>query len=301
MSASATARIILEVVSTVTDKEKRQKIYYICLIPLGLICIFFAATFISPEEDTKLYTAAIQSVKTKYDIPNSIDCKLIRSIYLLSNESSSTANQNDIASFIENYFIKEKQYADQEDNKTGTVFLEHNEILERLKDKPFSLPEDTIDVLTLIYKSNSDLFYEGKFPFPCDGEIGCAYGQRIHPITGKPEFHTGVDICGEWHRPIKTIADGKVVQVNNAKSGYGNFIMIEHEIDGEKFYSFYAHLSQTLVNKSDTVMQGQQIGVEGGSASDSNPGTSTGHHLHFEIRKSPKFGDTIDPAIYLLK
>ena len=71
-------------------------------------------------------------------------------------------------------------------------------------------------------------------------------------------------------------------------------------IDGEIVYSFYAHLSQINVTKGDCVVQGQVIGLEGGDpTSDPNHGNSTGHHLHFEIRKASGYGNDVDPTTYI--
>ena len=71
-------------------------------------------------------------------------------------------------------------------------------------------------------------------------------------------------------------------------------------VNGETIYSFYAHLSRIDVKVKDTVKQGQVIGLEGGAPeSDPNPGSSTGHHLHFEIRKSSGYGNDVDPTNYI--
>ena len=70
--------------------------------------------------------------------------------------------------------------------------------------------------------------------------------------------------------------------------------------NGETIYSFYAHLSRIDVKEGEKVTQGQVIGLEGGDpTTDDNPGSSTGHHLHFEIRKASGYGNDIDPNKYL--
>ena len=68
----------------------------------------------------------------------------------------------------------------------------------------------------------------------------------------------------------------------------------------ETIYSFYAHLSKINVKAGESVKQGQVIGLEGGDPeSDSNPGNTTGHHLHFEIRKASGYGNDLDPTKYI--
>lgn len=137
-----------------------------------------------------------------------------------------------------------------------------------------------------------ELTYKGKFPFPLQQAdrvvVTSKYGYRVHPISGKTSKHTGIDLSGIHHDNILVIADGTITFVG-VQSGYGNCIEVKHEIDGETFYSFYAHLSQILVTQEQTVTQGNIIAKEGGDpATDPNAGSSTGHHLHFEIRKASR-------------
>ena len=71
-------------------------------------------------------------------------------------------------------------------------------------------------------------------------------------------------------------------------------------VNGETVYSFYAHLSEIRVEAGQTVTQGQVIGLEGGDPEvDSNPGSSTGHHLHFEMRNASGYGNDVDPNNYI--
>lgn len=65
-------------------------------------------------------------------------------------------------------------------------------------------------------------------------------------------------------------------------------------------YSFYAHLSKVDVEVGDQVSIGEKIGNEGGNPeTDPNPGSSTGHHLHFEIRTQSGYGNDINPENYI--
>lgn len=126
---------------------------------------------------------------------------------------------------------------------------------------------------------------------PVDGVITSAYGYRAN------EFHTGIDVSCYTHRDnVRVVSDGVVVFAG-VQTGYGNCIEVEHVINGKKIYSFYAHLSKIRVNVSQKVCQGDIIANEGGDPrSDPNPGNSTGHHLHFELRKSLEYGSDIDPT-----
>ena len=47
------------------------------------------------------------------------------------------------------------------------------------------------------------------------------------------------------------------------------------------------------------IYQGEVVGLEGGAKDDPNHGTSTGHHLHFELRNNSGSGNSIDPNKYI--
>ena len=105
-------------------------------------------------------------------------------------------------------------------------------------------------------------------------------------------------MVGKHHTEILTIADGEVTYAG-VQNGYGNCIEIKHTINGKTLYSFYAHLSRIDVKVGQEVEAGDIIGLEGGAETDPNHGTSTGHHLHFEIRTATGSGHSIDPNDYI--
>jgi murein DD-endopeptidase MepM/ murein hydrolase activator NlpD len=89
--------------------------------------------------------------------------------------------------------------------------------------------------------------------------------------------HLGVDIATSAGTPVLAIADG-VVDRSDTVSGWGVVITIKHTLaDKTVIYSNYAHLSQRVVSKGDSVRLGQKIGEVG------NTGISYGNHLHFQI------------------
>lgn len=180
---------------------------------------------------------------------------------------------------------------------------EYNDVVDLQSDYPYILETGTEN-------------YSGRFPMPINGVITSDYGMRIHPITKIPSKHTGIDISGIHRDNVIAICDG-FVTIAEIQKGYGNCIEIKHEIitydtvtdeDGnttvvestEIFYSFYAHLSRIDVVEGMQVRQGEVIGIEGGDPKkDPNAGTSTGHHLHFEIRTSSGKND-VDPKEYIM-
>ncbi len=123
------------------------------------------------------------------------------------------------------------------------------------------------------------------------------WGKGMNPVTGEERHHQGIDLVPEHKSDILSVADG-IVTFAGVQNGYGNCIEIKHIIDGKEIYSFYAHLSKIEVEVGQTVVVGETIGKEGGDKEDENPGMSTGHHLHFEIRTASGTGHDINPRTY---
>ena len=170
-----------------------------------------------------------------------------------------------------------------------------------IKDSSYTAMVDIKDTYDTENAKVGELNYEGgTFPLPVNNPtITSKFGARVHPVTGKQSFHTGLDLAGVWHSDIMSVENGTVVFAG-VQSGYGNCIEIEHKNkDGKTYFTFYAHLARIDVTKGQEVVKGTVIAIQGGDPKrDPNPGYSTGSHLHFEIRMSMN-GDYIDPYNYL--
>ena len=145
-----------------------------------------------------------------------------------------------------------------------------------------------------------DLEYNGTFPMPVqNATVTSEFGARVHPVTGKQSFHTGIDLAGTWHSNITAVEKGTVVWAG-VQRGYGNCVEVQHStVNGTVYFTFYAHLARIDVMEGQEIQQGTVVGIQGGDPNrDPNPGYSTGSHLHFEIRMS-KNGDYINPREYL--
>jgi len=135
-----------------------------------------------------------------------------------------------------------------------------------------------------------------KFNYPLDREATLT--SKFGPRWGR--MHQGIDLGIPTGAGVLSIADGTVERADMSdKYGYGNMILIRHDMSDETIYSAYAHLSQMDVREGDKVTKGQIIGKSGGDQGvEGGAGNSRGAHLHFEIRKS-KNGDHVDPLTYL--
>ena len=123
---------------------------------------------------------------------------------------------------------------------------------------------------------------------PCDGPIVGKYGE-----PRSTHVHNGIDIAVPVGTPIKAVADGKVYYAGaNDPKGYGQYVIITHEINGKIVTSEYGHLSSWNVYAGQQIKQGQIIAKSG------NTGHSQGPHLHITIREGVYKGIPVNPNKY---
>ena len=115
--------------------------------------------------------------------------------------------------------------------------------------------------------------------------MSCGFGWRIHPVTGRQQFHNGIDIPAPYGTEIYAVNDGTVIEVSY-NYGDGYYVTISH---GGGIASFYSHVSRYLVSVGDTVTRGQVIAYVGTS------GYVTGAHLNLNIYEN---GKAVNPLNY---
>ena len=126
------------------------------------------------------------------------------------------------------------------------------------------------------------------FPLPEQYKEEITWGfheKAIHPFSKQETLHEGLDIAAPLGTPVFAVASG-VIKKAELLGGWGNLVVIEHA-DG--YASFYAHLEGFKVKSGDKVTKGQVVATVGST------GISTGHHLHFELRKE---GVKVNPEEY---
>lgn len=122
---------------------------------------------------------------------------------------------------------------------------------------------------------------------PAAGHISSGYGPRMSPYAARIKMHEGLDIGAPIGTSILAPADG-VITFAGAKSGFGNFVQIDH---GYGIETIYGHASAVTVRKGQKVVRGDRIAIVG------NTGYSTGPHVHYEVRVN---GTPVDPLYYML-
>jgi murein DD-endopeptidase MepM/ murein hydrolase activator NlpD len=123
-------------------------------------------------------------------------------------------------------------------------------------------------------------------PVAVDYRETSGYGQRIDPFTGRPAFHSGLDMAAFERAPVVATSPGVVAHAGT-RSGYGYTVEIDH---GHGFKTRYAHLRDIQVQRGDRVAIGQRIGSMGST------GRSTATHLHYEVWFR---GRAVDPVNFL--
>lgn len=131
-----------------------------------------------------------------------------------------------------------------------------------------------------------------RWPFPYEVPITDGFGPRPAPCGGCSTMHYAIDLVPGAGTPIYSIADGVVIDHVDGFGSWGNYVRIQHSIDGRTVITSYAHMQtgSSPLEIGDTMAVGDFIGLVGAT------GQSTAPHLHLEIEDD---GVRVDPFIWL--
>ena len=111
--------------------------------------------------------------------------------------------------------------------------------------------------------------------------------------------HYGTDYPADLGTPVYTNKELVVASADSSQSGYGNMV-IAYDRQGTEYR--FAHLDDFAsgIKKGSVLPPGAQVGYVGSTGIEKDgTKTSTGDHLHYEIRRNGKSADpetTIDPT-----
>lgn len=121
-----------------------------------------------------------------------------------------------------------------------------------------------------------------SFRWPVRGRVIAGYGAKTN---GKQ--NDGINVAVPEGTPVKAAEDGVVAYSGNELKGYGNLILVRHS---NGYVTAYAHASELMVKRGDTIKRGQIIAKSGQTGEVGSP------QLHFEIRKGSA---SVDPLQFL--
>lgn len=180
-----------------------------------------------------------------------------------------------------------------------------------------SFTEDQLEIINSLYNSESfnellgDVVSENNFGNGSSGNNvipGGGNGTLRYPTDSKAisagfpnysngSYHGGIDFPVPMNTNVCAAEDGKVIFSGTAppdnNGGYGNYVVLEHKIDGRTIITLYGHNTTLLVKYGDTVKRGQVIAKSGST------GNSTGPHVHFEVQLDKLWGTRVNPLNYL--
>lgn len=121
---------------------------------------------------------------------------------------------------------------------------------------------------------------------PVTGTTNDSFGKKRF-FNGEPRApHAGLDIPAKEGTPIKSPADGVVVQTGDYFFN-GRTVMIDH---GQGLISMLCHMSKIKAKTGDKIKAGDVIGLVGAT------GRATGPHVHWTVSLN---NARIDPALLL--
>jgi hypothetical protein len=138
--------------------------------------------------------------------------------------------------------------------------------------------------------AENDVLIAFQEPVPGHAVVS-PFGLRQLPWEGSGRLHEGVDISADAGAAVRVAADGVVIAAGE-KGGYGRYVAVRH---AEGLTTFYAHLGEIAAGMKPglAMAAGETLGRVGST------GTSTGPHLHFEIRDEQD--RPLNPAMFLGK
>ena len=149
-----------------------------------------------------------------------------------------------------------------------------------------SKQETSLQMLIEYFEDKRSLFASTPSIWPVRGWVTSPFGNRTSPFSGIVKFHEGIDIAAQTGMPIMAPADGVVIKAGFS-TGYGNMVEISH---GYGIKTVFAHNSRLNVKAGQRVKRGDVISYVGDS------GSSTGPHLHYEVRLN---GLPVNPTKYM--
>ncbi|MBF0564448.1 MAG: M23 family metallopeptidase [Nitrospirae bacterium] len=186
------------------------------------------------------------------------------------------------AQFKNLFSVKDKEsvFKNMDISDSGSIDMD---LLKKQIDKSIETVGEIKDYL----RQERNSFYATPMGVPVENSrFSSGFGYRIHPNTGKTEFHSGVDLAVPPGTPVKATADG-IVSFADWSGGSGKLVVVEH---GFGYTTCYAHNREINVKIGQRVKRGDVLSYVGST------GNTTGPHVHYEVWKN---NTPVDPKPFL--
>lgn len=251
------------------DKKKKDYLSFTLICQFAICALLFGSLFGLKQINSGVYHSINNEFFSKINENTLID---FSKEIISDNGKSKTEESNPVNTSTADMMNEE---AESESENTSTVeATETKGLSAEIKGEGgqdysvYSIDEIPANVSVNSYVLNQRMF------LPVKGETTSRFGVRNHPITNELKFHAGIDIAADSGTPIHSAFSGEVIVADYDKwNGY--YLKIKHQGD---IMTVYCHCQKLIVKKGDIVDAGDVIAYVGSS------GSSTGPHLHFELR-----------------
>ena len=217
--------------------------------------------------------AALEKEKSDFEATLAYQLELQSELMTASDDLAKQANE--AASYINRLLASEADFTKQ---------------LAAKEAERDALDKEIADYVKQLQAQNTK-YIGGEFMWPVPTNYTYVSSEcvwRNSPLSGRREFHNGIDIPVAFGTDIYASNAGTVVK-SQWHNSYGYYVMIDH---GGGYATLYAHNSKLLVSVGDEVARGQVIAKAGST------GDSTGNHCHFSMYEN---GAIINPRKYFPK
>jgi len=307
--------IAVRVLATIlTSKKGRGMIknfLVFCLIFLSLPLMLFSGVKAIEQQQEERVIRAIENVKENEQIDNIIAPLLIIAIENEIHENVENVTTAQYETRIKDDYIKDVVILDIEDDhnhnheneendttennvsdpqivktKTITMFKTKSEIMAYIttKYKPTDKQIEALNIFIKLSNLTTVTTYNSEWLLPTEsGQVTCSW--NCYPN------HTGTDIGAPTGTNILASATGTIIYSSGniciegnreCGGGFGNHIVIAHNVSGVEYITIYAHLITLEIDEKSinrNIIAGTVLGQMG------NTGRSDGTHLHYEIIK----------------
>lgn len=111
-------------------------------------------------------------------------------------------------------------------------------------------------------------------------------------LSGKKEYHAGIDLVALEDKNIYAVADGIVDGTPYEKNGFGYYVR-QKLADGRRIYYGHMKKGSIAVKTGQQIKKGSLLGVMGST------GNSTGAHTHLELRTAGTSKTSLDICAFL--